>query len=406
MAAQLQQTLREVTEHLAGELTSPSPQAPAWSDFQWTAARAVAAIHGVSPLLSTSLNWRGPPRWSQFLESQWRHTAFRHIRICGLLQHIDAEARVQGIPVLALKGVALTDLGLYSAGERPMADIDLLVEPRHAAPLGELLRSMEYELSSANWREAVYVPIGGREPAAFGEHADNAVKIEVHERIAERLPWRVTDVTRHICPAHPRSGLNPYDSKAALMTHLLLHAAGSMSRQSLRLLQLHDVAQLASKMSLADWQEFEREGSAHDWWWAFPPFRMAYRYYPKIIPTDVLAHLAERCPLWLRVAAARASLYEVSLSYPWVDAFPALVWARSPAELLEYIANRLRPPANLIIARQRTVETEPWARSGAWSRLPQGRRMLRWAMTRQTRPATLHALTAAFAAGEASAVSA
>jgi Uncharacterised nucleotidyltransferase len=406
MAAQLQQTLREVTELLAGELTSPSPQAPEWSDFQWTAARAVAAIHGVSPLLSTSLNWRGPPKWCQFLESQWRHTALRHIRICDLLQHIDSEARVLGIPVLALKGVALNDLGLYSAGERPMADIDLLVEPRDAAPLGELLRSMDYELSSANWREAVYVPIGVREPAAYGEHANNAVKIEVHERIAERLPWRVTDVTSHIFPAQPRSGLNPYDSKAALMTHLLLHAAGSMSRQSLRLLQLHDVAQLASKMSLADWQEFERDGSAHGWWWAFPPFRMAYRYYPKTIPTDVLAHLAERCPLWLRVAAARASLYDVSLSYPWVDAFPALVWARSPAELLEYIANRLRPPANLIAARQRTVETEPWARSAAWGRLPQGRRMLRWAMARQTRPATLHALAAAFAAGEAPAASA
>ncbi len=404
MSAQLQQALREVTERLAAELAAPSAQAPAWSDVQWTVARAVAAMHGVSPLLSHSLNWRGPIKWSGFLESQWRHTARRHIRIRSLLQHIDAGARDRGVPVMALKGAALHDLGLYAAGDRPMADIDLLVRPADSASLGALLRSMNYELSSANWRESVYAPADGRDPAPIGEHAGNSVKIEVHERIGERLAWRITDVSSGIFPARPRAGLNPYDSKAALMRHLLLHAAGSMSRQSLRLLQLHDVALLASSMTPADWREFEREG--HGMWWAFPPLRMAYRYYAGMIPADVLARVAGECPFWLRAAAGRACLYDVSLSYPWVDAFPAMAWAHSPAELLEYVARRLRPPANLLAAREHMRQTEHWARRAEWGRLSQGRRILRWAISRPTRPATLHALTAAFTPGDSSAASA
>jgi len=398
----IEQALHEVTERFAVELGAPSAQAPAWNRLQWTVARAVAAMHGVSPLMSHMLTWRGPPEWSRFLESQWRHTARRHIRICSLLQHIDAGVRARGIEVMALKGAALHEWGLYAGGDRPMADIDLLVPPGDAASLGELLRSMDYELSNSNWRESVYAPARSPDPALFGEHAGNAVKIEVHERIAERLAWRVTDISSSIFPARRRSGLTPYDGKSALMQHLLLHAAGSMSRQSLRLLQLHDVALLAAAMTAEDWHEFER-GTCGSTWWAFPPLRLAYRYYPKMIPAAALAHLAGACPLWLRARAARTCLYEVSLSYPWVDAFPAVSWARSPGELFAYMANRLRPSADLVAARQRTLQTEQWARRAEWAKLPQGRRILRWAISRPTRPATLHALAAAFAPGEAAA---
>jgi Uncharacterised nucleotidyltransferase len=394
----LQQALRDVTEYLAAELAAPSSRAPAWSELQWTVARAVAAMHGVSPLLSHSLKWRGPAEWSSFLESQWRHTARRQVRICSVLQHLDAGARDCGIAVMALKGAALHELGLYAAGDRPMADIDLLVRPADSASLSALLRTMDYQLSSANWRESIYVPAIDRDPAPIGEHAGNSVKIESHERIGERLAGRVTDISGCLFPAHPRAGLNPYDSKAALMMHLLLHAAGSMSRQSLRLLQLHDVALLSSHMTAADWQEFKRGG--HGIWWAYPPLRIVQRYYADMIPAGVLAHAAAECPFWLRAAAARATLYEVSLSYPWVDAFPALAWVQSPAELLEYITNRLKPPASLLLARQHTLKTEHWARRAEWGGLSQGRRILRWATSRPTRPATLNALAAAFTPSE------
>jgi hypothetical protein len=53
-------TLRKITETLAAELACSSQRAPDWSDFEWKIARAVSAMHGVSPLLSKTLRWQGP----------------------------------------------------------------------------------------------------------------------------------------------------------------------------------------------------------------------------------------------------------------------------------------------------------------------------------------------------------
>ena len=130
--AVVQAALFKITETLAGELARPTDSTPDWSDFEWSIAKAVAAMHGVSPLLSTSLRWRGPAGWVNFLEEQRVHTANRHARIGELLRRLDQSTQEEGIAAMALKGAALHALGLYTAGERPMADLDLLVRPRDA----------------------------------------------------------------------------------------------------------------------------------------------------------------------------------------------------------------------------------------------------------------------------------
>jgi hypothetical protein len=123
----LDRTLRKITEVLAQELACPTQAVPDWSDFEWIMARAVAAMHGVSPLLSRALRWQGPAGWTRFLEEQRAHTATRHARIAELLLRLDQRAREAGVAAVALKGVALHAFGVYQAGERPMADVDLLV---------------------------------------------------------------------------------------------------------------------------------------------------------------------------------------------------------------------------------------------------------------------------------------
>src|ERR1700736_5319783 len=90
-------TLRKITETLAAELACSTQRAPDWSDFEWKIARAVSAMHGVSPLLSKTLRWQGPVGWMTFLEEQRIHTATRHIRIAELLQRIDERGRAAGI---------------------------------------------------------------------------------------------------------------------------------------------------------------------------------------------------------------------------------------------------------------------------------------------------------------------
>jgi hypothetical protein len=394
----LDRTLRKITEGLAKELASPTQIAPDWSEFEWTVARAVAAMHGVSPLLSRVLRWQGPAGWSGFLAEQRAHTAKRHARIDDLLLRLDQGAREAGVAAVALKGVALHALGVYHAGDRPMADVDLLVRPADAQRTAKMLESLDYAESCKTWKEREFTRVDEHEPAALGEHWNNSVKIELHERICEKLPLRITDVSEHVFPARPQPGLNTYPSKASLMIHLLLHAAGSMAFQSLRLLQLHDLARLSSQMTEEDWDAVLRCGERGDRpWWAFPPLNLASRYFPFKIPVGVLTALADECPYLLERTSRHRTLCDVSYSHLWVDAFPGMEWSQSMREVLRYVASRVRPSANHIALRAHVAKSQAWASAGRWSRLSQSRRILQWVTSRPTRPVTMHAIRAAFA---------
>jgi Uncharacterised nucleotidyltransferase len=392
----LQETLRKITERLASELASPGTVAPDWSDFEWQLARAVAAMHGVSPLLAIGLQWEPPPGWRAFLETQRAHVAARHRRIEELLNQLDTRCAEEGIAIVALKGAALHTMGFYRMGERPMADVDLLVQSRDVPRAGEVLESLGFSELYQNWKHKVFEPKVRGIHAGLGEHAQNHLKIELHERIAERLPVRAIDVTDLVFPRQPHSGLNTYPSKTALLLHLLIHAANAMTNRALRLLHLHDIALVAARMSSADWGEllkYELHGGP---WWALPPLRLTARYYFDAIPKDVLAAISEQCPWPLRRITGRQSLSDVSLSSPWIQAFPGIAWSRSGAEIMEYIACRIWPDEEQLRQRDLAVETEAVA-PREWSRLSQGGRILRWLMFRQARADTLNAVRMALA---------
>ena len=210
--AELHPTLCMVTERLARELANPTDNAPDWSEFEWTMARAVAAMHGISPLLSVRLPWPGPAAWTSFLQVQRTHTLARHLRIQKVLGSIGEKALEAGITVTPLKGSALHELGLYAAGDRPMADIDLLVRPADAQRTAALLASSGFRQTGETWKERIFTAIDESAPVEFGEHSNNSVKIELHERICEKLPWRITDESEFIYPLQPRPGLNAYPS--------------------------------------------------------------------------------------------------------------------------------------------------------------------------------------------------
>jgi hypothetical protein len=394
----VQAALRKTTETLAKELACPTATAPAWSDFEWRAARAVAAMHGVSPLLSTTLRWQGPQEWQRFLQEQRAHTARRHRRIEHLLQLLDARARADGIPAVALKGAALHALGLYSAGERPMADIDLLVRERDVERATHLLEALAFQRSHAYWRHRSFTPVEATTRPGLGEHSDNHIKVELHDRIRENLPVRSAEVSEIVFPPWPHPGLNAYPSIAALMSHLLLHAAGSIASRSLRLLQLHDIALLAGRMTAMDWDEvLHVERHPRTPWWTLPPLLLTDRYYANCIPPRILAALAPHCPWVLRRVIDRQTLSDVSLSFVWIEAFPGIEWAQSLGEVLRYVAKRIRPDAEMMSTRKSTAITEPGLAANPWTHLHQGARILRWATSRPPRPATMYAVRAALA---------
>src|SRR3546814_17675431 len=99
------------------------------------------------------------------------------------------------------------------------------------------------------------------------------------------------------------------------MGHLLLHAAGNTCNRSLRLMHLHDIALLSTRMSVGDWIALGECDDGGAPWWALPPLAMVDRYYPGAIPADVLAGLSRRCPLLLRLFSRRQTMKLRSASF-------------------------------------------------------------------------------------------
>jgi hypothetical protein len=364
---ELKRGLALTTEALATELahgTSGTTQ-PAWSELEWRLAGAAAVAHGVSPLLAGFSTW-APPGWQDFLASQREHVEIRQQRIAGLLAQIDARARRMALPLVALKGSALHALGLYIAGERPMADIDLLVRSRDLPVVQALLEEMGYEESFRQWKHRVFKPHGGMAVRGLGEHRDTPVNIEVHTRIHERLPIRAVDITDNVWPEDAAPGIQPYPSTGALMAHLLLHAAGNICGRSLRLLHLHDIAQLARRMPRGAWNTLW-EGTEPPWW-AWPPLRLVARYFPGSVPRAVLERTRRDCPRLLRLAARRQTITRVSCSNLWLNLLPGAEWARTAGDISRLLVNRVRPTTESREERADMLRTQVWLQGQTWVR--------------------------------------
>jgi hypothetical protein len=351
-------------------------------------------MHCVSGLLAGELRWRGPDGWAEFLSEQREHIARRQLRLHELLSRVGERCEREGIPVQALKGAALHREGLYEPGQRTMADLDLLSSPQNAEHVAKILESLGLHESHRTFKHRVFEPREGTPPRGFGEHTDNGVKVELHDRICEPLPYRLTDISQLVSPQDPFPGLNPYPSRASLMAHLLLHAAGGMAYRAVRLMQLHDVALLAPRLTAQDWDTLQ------GWrpWWAWPPLALAEHYYGALGPQSVTAALRAACPAILRGTCARQRLTDVSLSRLWLEAFPGVEWAGSVGEAMTYIARRIVPSAEVLAGRQFARATDPSLASSEWGGLSQGRRILRALRARTPRPWPLHNVRAALAA--------
>lgn len=383
--------LCRTTEALASELGCPGGPTPAWNDLEWRLAAVAAVAHGVSPLLWKHSDW-SHPGWRRFLENQHEHVAIRHTRIVALLERLDAAARAAGLAMTPLKGAALHALGIYAAGDRPMADIDLLAHEDDVDEATRLMYEVGYVQSFDHWRHRVFKPAAGRPWAVLGEHRDTPINIELHTRIRERLPVSVIDITERIRPRQPEPGLNPYPSRSALLAHLLLHAAGNICGRSLRLMHLHDIALLTRDMQPEEWVFLWQGGAC---WWALPPLQMVARYYRAAIPEEVLATLARDCPRLLRIASRYQTLTRVSCSELWLHAFPGLEWSCGARDAAHFIADRIHPSEEKRQERADMTRTQLWLQNRDWVTATQRRRILTWLIRKVPRMDAMYVVRAA-----------
>ncbi|HEY3808620.1 MAG TPA: nucleotidyltransferase family protein [Steroidobacteraceae bacterium] len=390
----LQRMLRAITERLAQDCVCQSPGAPDWDGLHWQVAQVVAAMHGISPLLSGTAAAETPAAWRDFLLRQREHTLLRHQRIVALQTRIDRLARESHLAAVALKGAALHALELYAPGERPMADLDLLVRPADETAAMTLIDSLGFRELYNSRRERTFAPAETASFHPFGEHRDNPIKIELHTHVAEDLPLRQVDISESLLPAVGAAGLRPYASLAALMSHLLLHAAGGMRQFGVRCIQLNDIARLAPRLDAGQWRAVLCDARGAPGWWVYPPLALVARYYASAIPAQVLAQAASACPAMLRRVAERRTLSDVSQSRLRMTFFMGFEWCRTPAEAAAFVRERVFPGAETRKEVAARVPHLAWAAGSPWYRLSRPRRALRWLFTRPARVATLHSLQA------------
>lgn len=394
---QIETALRKTTEALATELSAPTGTAPDWTDFEWCIARAAAAIHGVSPLLSSTLRWRGPESWERFLGEQRDHTFERHLRIAELLEDIGSRAARDGIAMVPLKGAALHEIGIYQPGERPMSDIDLLVQSTDLEATTRLLGAYGYHVTYTTWKHLVFESEAATETVGLGENPHHPIKIEVHTGVVERMPVVDRDISALVFPSSPAAGLNSYPSMAALMLHLLTHAAGTMCSRTLRILHLHDIALLARRMTSSDWEAVFSTANGQASWWVSPPLALAAQYNPGAIPPHIVQRAEADCRWPLRQIYRHRKISDVSLSNLWIEAFPGIEWSQSTQEICRYVMSRVKPDGVVLSGRKKVVEMYPDRARFAWLHLSQEKRIVRWILQRPARVETLTCVCAALA---------
>jgi hypothetical protein len=376
--AELAAGLRQITESLAAEIETPTAVAPPWSEFQWGIARAVVAIHGIAGLLSRGLRW-AEPGWRHFLQSEVSETREQFRHIAAALEELHALSQNSGIPVVALKGLALHALGIYEPGERPMADIDLLVRSADVGGMEGLLARAGFVPRGVTWKH--------REFERVRDHS--RVKIDLHTRLAERIASREIRLADDAFAAVP--GVQGYASRLQLLRHLLLHAAGNMSTRSARAIQLHDIARVSAQLEPAEWSRF-RSDPWEQRWCFYPPLLLVDRYFPGVVDHGALAALAATCPPMLARVVKRQTLTDVSMSDPRQMALPELAWCASIGTLLRYAQLRLLPGRERTEGLRRLADTQGFGRGQRWFTMSQPARIATWLFRKPIRPATLHAV--------------
>ncbi len=386
--------LRKTTERIALEVARPDPEMPTWSEFEWRIAMAASVMHGVSAVLAKRSRWQGPALWQDFLAEQARQGLLRQQRVVDLLARIDAAAQAAGIPLVAMKGSALLQLDLHGPGERPQSDIDLLAREQDFEATGRMLETLDFSAGVQVWRHQTFEPRLKPAHVAFGEHADNPIKVELHTRVMERLgarPTDLTEITPLVFPRNAHPGLNPYASTTALMLHLLLHTSGNLRMQGARMMQLLDIARLAARFAPADWEALLSDGGGPaGMWWALPVLNLVERYFPGTVPASLITQLAPACPRWLRAASRRQPLSELSLSRIRFVPFPGLLWTRSPAQTLLLIARRFFADREARTLTRMSHIAELSREESRWSQSSYYGKALRFLVSSPPRMATIY----------------
>lgn len=261
-----------------------------WNDTEWRYAEVVATIHGIAPLLHHYVVPGGvaaPTRWTDFLGREASCNRERIARLLDLRDALAAASRASDLPIVFLKGSDFADRLYPDASLRPMADLDVLVEPSLLARLDQTVLAIGFRRIGKTLRHIMYSWQGRVEWHDRGESAENPIKLDVHCSVPGVSPRNSEAFTRFAwaravdrgARGMRRLGLD----NACLICHLLLHTSENTSSRAARFVHLVDLQRMFQ--SQEDWTDVTRIIRTYRLGWrVYPALAMLDRYFPATAP--------------------------------------------------------------------------------------------------------------------------
>lgn len=271
-------------------------QKPDWSVQEWAQFQIATSVHGVAPRLwqkLTAVAWVPAPQ-KEWLAEQYEFNQQRIAAFHTDLQAILALFSRHHVPVMLLKGSCLTTCHLADPALRPMADLDLLVQPEAFQQAQQRLNQLGYEVDAANWKHAELSHPQNREVVYWhGEHPDNPRTIDLHQACREMFSGPTVDLTDQLwdtAVSHNVVGETAViPSPGMLWLHLVVHTSNHIWGGKNRLVNLLDIVELSQQLTSTDLFNLLHSVEAR---FTYPALALANRYFPSQmshIPVEMLA---------------------------------------------------------------------------------------------------------------------
>lgn len=283
--------LSQICETLIDWLNDTNLIAPKWSPPTWETFKFVCRVHGVAPLLHQKLNEAAWPEPSikTWLAEQHASNTQRVAKMQAELREILAIFDQNNLRLMPLKGSILAAIYYDEAGLRPMADLDLLIEPESLPRSIKLLEQLGYRERVAHWKHIEFIKPGNQHVVSTEvEHPDNPRGLEVHLACRETFGGPTIELTERMWKNAARGELlgekATIPNPEALWLHLVVHATYHIWQGRGRLIQLIDLARLSrhvgNGLALLD---------TIDARYSYPSLALLKRYFPTSLAGSVLA---------------------------------------------------------------------------------------------------------------------
>jgi hypothetical protein len=246
------ETLTQICQTMVRWLNEPNPTEPGWPPETWQSFQRASQVHGVAPLLYTKLRGVGwlEPEMKAWLARQYDFNSQRLTRLHTELKEILALFNANTIPLIPLKGSILSTRYYPDPAWRPMADLDLLIQPKDASSSLTLLAQLGYQQERVNWKHITLIKPDNRQIISrHVEHPDNPREVDLHLYCREMFGGPAINLTEMIWDNTDRGNLlgeSAWLIKPDLLwLHSLIHTSSNIWTGGGRLIHLLDIAQLA-----------------------------------------------------------------------------------------------------------------------------------------------------------------